>query len=120
MRLALIIALFLTAGCSSFDLSRPFGQAAGTTRTFNTPIARVKPAFVSTLSQMGMSISSIETRGGHEVLKARKAGSSAEVEFERLGPTSTRVRVAMNAGTSYDAAATSKVIQQAEKILGGA
>ena len=117
MKLAWILAFALVAGCSSLDnLNQRIGGHAAD-RTFNAPIARVKPAFVSTLSQMGMSISSIETRGKLEVLKARKAGSSAEVEFERLGPTSTRVRVAMTAGTSYDAAGTSKVVQQAEKIL---
>ena len=118
MRLALIIALFLTAGCSSFDISRPFAQ--GATRTFNASIARVKPAFVTSLVQMGMSISSIETRGGLEVLKAKRSGSSVEVEFERLGPASTRVRVATYAGSTYDAAGASKVIQQTEKLLGGA
>ena len=42
--------------------------------TFNAPIARVKPAFVSTLASMGMMITSIEVRGGREVMKARKAG----------------------------------------------
>lgn len=117
MKLAWILAFALVAGCASLEnLNQRIGGPSAD-RTFNAPIARVKPAFVSTLSQMGMSISSVETRGGLEVLKARKAGRSAEVEFERLGHASTRVRVAMNAGTSYDAAATSKVIQQAEKIL---
>jgi hypothetical protein len=117
MKSALLVAMCLLAGCASFDGAGPFGGPSGATRTFAAPIARVKPAVVSTLAQMGMAIASIETRDGREVIKARKAGSSVEVEFERLGPASTRVRVVMNAGTSYDAAGTSKFIQQIERIL---
>lgn len=117
MKSALAITLLLMAGCSSLDGPMPFGGTTGATRTFNAPIARVKPAVVSTLAQMGMSIPSLETRGGREVVKGRKTGSSVEVELERLGPASTRIRVVMNAGSSYDAAGRSKFIQQVEKIL---
>jgi hypothetical protein len=117
MKYLLVFVLCLIAGCASFDGTGPFGRAAGNTRTFAAPIARVKPAAVSTLAQMGMSISSIETRGGREVVKARKAGSSVEVEFERLGPASTRIRVIMSAGAAYDAAGTTRFIQQTEKAL---
>jgi hypothetical protein len=112
MRCALVLALSLLAGCGSFDGVRPFGGGAGTTRTFDAPIARVKPAFVSTLAQMGMTISSIETRGKREVLKARKGSSRVELEMERLGASSTRVRV--DAG---DGASAGRIIRQAEKLL---
>jgi hypothetical protein len=113
----LVFVLCLIAGCASFDGTGPFSDAAGDTRTFAAPISRVKPAAVSTIAQMGMSISSIETRGGREILKARKSGSSIEVGFERLGPSSTRMRVVLNAGASYDAAGTSRFMQQIEKAL---
>lgn len=105
------------AGCSSLDGQRPFGGTSGASRTFNAPIAKVKPAVVSTVAQMGMAMSSIETRGGNEILKARKSGSSVEVEFERLGPSSTRIRVIVNTGSSYDAASTTRFIEQAGKVL---
>lgn len=111
MRYALVLALFLLAGCGSLDSVRPSG-GAGTSKTFEAPIARVKPAFVSTLAQMGMTISSLETHGKREVLKARKGSSRVELEMERLGASSTRVRV--DAG---DAAAAGRIIRQAEKLL---
>ena len=79
--------LILLAGCSSL------GVDTSSTRTFNAPMARVKPAMISTLAGMGMRIASLEVRGGREVLKARKADKSVEIEFERLGPAATRVRV---------------------------
>ena len=119
----LVFVLCLIAGCASFDGTGPgpgpFSGTAGDTRTFAAPIARVKPAAVSTIAQMGMAISSIETQGGREIVKARKAGSTIQVEFERLGPSSTRMRVVLNAGASYDAAGTSRFIQQTEKLLAG-
>ena len=111
MRFALVLALSLLAGCASFDASRPSG-AGGTTRTFAEPIARVKPAFVSTLAEMGMQITSIEVRGKREVLKARKSAQRVEVEIERLGAVSTRVRV-----IAGDDAAAVRIIRQAEKNL---
>jgi len=115
---ALLVAMFVMAGCSTFDgTPAPFGGSSGAARTFSAPISKVKPAVVSTVAQLGMSVASIETRGGHELLKARKTGSSVEVEFERLGPSSTRIRVVVNSGSSYDAAGTTRFIQQAEKAL---
>lgn len=112
MRTALILAFSLTlslaAGCASLPSSFP---GSGLTKTFDAPIARVKPAFVSTLAQMGMPISAIETRGSNEVLKARKADKSVEIEFERLGPSSTRVRVT---GSGGDAG---QVMRETEKRL---
>ena len=112
MKTALIFAfslvLSLVAGCASFAPGFP---GSGLTRTFEAPIARVKPAFVSTLAQMGLPVSAIETRGGNEVLKARKADKSVEIEFERLGATSTRVRVT---GSSE---AAGQVMREAEKRL---
>jgi hypothetical protein len=87
MKRAWILLLALAAGCSSLG-----GSAPGT-RQFDAPIARVRPAFVATLAQLGMPINAIENRGASEILKSRKSGQSVEIEFERLGANSTRVRV---------------------------
>jgi hypothetical protein len=111
MRYALVLALSLLAGCGSLDGVRPFG-GAGTSRTFDAPIARVKPAFVSTLAEMGMTISSIETRGKREVIKARKAGSNVALELERLGANSTRVYV-----DASGQATAAQILRQAGKLL---
>jgi hypothetical protein len=101
MRTALIFAfslvLCVVAGCAT---SPPGFPGSGLTRTFEAPIARVKPAFVSTLAQIGLPVSAIEIRGGNEVLKAKKAGKSVEIEFERLGAASTRVRVTGSSETA--------------------
>jgi hypothetical protein len=114
-----ILTVAMLAGCASFDGIAP--RSAGAQRTFDAPIARVKPAMVSTLVGMGMTISSLEARGGRDVLKAGKSGSRVEVEFERLGPASTRVHVAAsNGGLSYDKATAAKIMLETEKLLGKA
>ena len=91
---SLALLLAFAAGCASDGgFSLPESQGGGVTKSFNMPIARVKPAFVATLSQMGMPISAIEVRGKNEVIKSRKADKSVEIEIERVSATSTRVRV---------------------------
>src|SRR5258706_9244906 len=100
MKRAWILIVIVLTGCASL--------LGGSVRTFDAPVARVKPAMISTLASMGMMISSIERRGEREVLKARKADRSVEVEFERLGPASTRVRV-----TGSDAAG--QIMRETEK-----
>lgn len=114
MKTALIFAfsliLSLVAGCASFAPGFP---GSGLTRTFEAPITRVKPAFVTTLSQMGMQISAIELRGKNEVLRARKGDRSADIELERQNANSTRV----HAKASDDATA-SQIMRETEKRLG--
>jgi hypothetical protein len=106
VRALAIFALILLAGCASLGVDAPG------TRTFNAPMTRVKPAVISSLAGMGMRISSLEVRRGREILKARKADKSVEVEFERLGPAATRVRV-----TGSNQAA---VLRETGKLLGDA
>jgi len=97
----------VAAGCASFS-----GFSPGS-RQFDAPIARVRPAFVATLAQMGMPITAIENRGAGEVLKSRKSGQSVEIELERLSATSTRVRVN---GTGELPA---QIMRETEKRIGG-
>lgn len=112
MRFAWIIVASL-AGCASIDGTTP------STRHFDAPMARVKPAFVSTLASMGMMISSVEVRGGREILKARKAGSEVEIELESVSRTATRARISARTGDLlYDHDTASKIIQQTDKLLG--
>ena len=113
MKTALIVAvslvLSLVAGCASFAPGFP---GSGLTRTFEAPIARVKPAFVTTLSQMGMQMSAMELRGRNEVLRARKGDRSADIELERLKANSTRVRV-----KGSDDATANQIMRETEKRL---
>lgn len=103
-----LLVLALVAGCESLPPGFP---GSGVTRTFAAPIARVKPAFVSTLTQMGLPISALEVRGKSEVIKSKKSDKSVEIEFERLGANSTRVRV-----SGSDEA---RIMSETEKRLGG-
>ena len=114
MRLAWIIAVALLAGCASI------GGTAPSTRQFNAPMARVKPAFISTLAGMGMSISALEVRGGREILKARKSGGEVEIELEAVSRTTTRAQVgARTGGLLYDDAAAARILRQVEKHIAG-
>ena len=110
-----LLAVALIAGCASL------GSATPSYRNIDAPMARVKPALISTLARMGMMISSLEVHGGREVIKARKVGSEVEIELEPVNRSSTRVRIAVRTGgLLYDEAAASRIILQTEKLLGGA
>jgi hypothetical protein len=111
-RFAAALLLALAAGCAQLeDIGFPL-PASGVTKTFGMPVGKVKPVFVSTVAAMGMSIAAVEVRGKKEVLKARRADRSVEVEFERLDASSTRVRVT---GSDQDA-----VMREADKRLSAA
>ncbi len=114
MRFAWIILVATLAACASIGGTTP------TTRQFEAPMARVKPAFISTLSGMGMMISSLEVRGTREVLKARRGGSEVEIELEAVSRTATRAQVgARSGGLLYDDEAAARILRQAEKHLAG-
>lgn len=102
MKIGLVLALGLSlvAGCAGVDDALRRISGTGVERTFEAPIARVKPAFVTTLSQMGMQISAIEMRGRNEMLRARKGDRSADIELERLNASSTRVRITGSSETA--------------------
>jgi len=106
------IAFAILSGCTTIENTWKGLAGASVERTFSAPVARVKPAFISTLSQMGMPIAAMELRGKSEVVKARKADKSVEVEIERLGANSTRVRV-----TGSDDATANQVMKETEKHL---
>ena len=110
--LPLVLLLGLLSACSSIESTWKDITGSSVERTFNVPIAQVKPAFVSTLNQMGMPITAIEVRGKNEVVKAKKSDKSVEVEFERLGASSTRVRV-----SGSDEATANQVMKVTEKRL---
>ena len=109
---ALALVLGLGSGCSTIESTWKSMTGSSVEKTFNAPIARVKPAFVSTLNQMGMPIAAIEVRGKNEVVKAKKADRSVEIEFERLTASTTRVRV-----NGSDEATAGQVMRDTEKRL---
>lgn len=119
MRFAWILVLSLVAGCATLERITPAGMEPAT-RTFAAPMARVKPAFVSTLASMGMSISAVDVRGRREILKARSSSREVEIELEAVNKSSTRARVAArSSGLLYDDATASEILRQTERVLGG-
>jgi hypothetical protein len=109
---AIVLALALLPGCASIESAWKSATGASVEKTLHAPIARVKPAFISTLSQMGLPIAAMEVRGKSEVVKARKADRSVEIELERLSASSTRVRV-----SGSDDTTASQVMRDTEKRL---
>ena len=116
---ALALASTLVTGCVTLDSITPSGIEPAS-RTFAAPMARVKPAFVSTLASMGMSISAVDVRGGKEILKARSSSREVEIELEAASRSTTRARVAARSSDLlYDDVTASEILRQAEKILSG-
>jgi PBP1b-binding outer membrane lipoprotein LpoB len=109
---AFVLTLMLLPGCASIESAWKSATGASVEKTLDAPIARVKPAFISTLSQMGMPIAAMEVRGKIESIKARKAGRSVEVEMERLSAHATRARV-----TGSDDATAAEVMRETERRL---
>ena len=112
MRTAWILALFLAAGCASIESTWKSVTDANLERTFYAPVARVKPAFVATLAQMGMPISAIETLRGNETIKSRKDDKSVAIEIERVSSNATRVRVTGSSDAAH------QIMRETEKRLG--
>lgn len=101
------------SGCATVERALP------QSRTYAAPIARVKPAMVSTLAGMGLRMTALEARGGREILKARKPGAEVEIELESVNRTSTKARVsASTGGLLNDADLTSRIFRDAGRILG--
>ena len=109
------LALALVAGCALLP------GAAPSYRTFDAPMTRVKPAMISTLATLGIRIVSLEVRGGHEIIRAKRPGGEVEIELERVNRSATRVRVAASSGgLLHDNATAARIILLTERILGNA
>jgi hypothetical protein len=121
LRVRGFLAMFAAAclaGCGSFG-GGLFGGAPAGSRTLEAPVARVKPAVVSTLASMGMMITSLESRGTTETIHAKKGSSGVQVELESLGRTTTRVRVGADGRLDYDDAAGAKILEQTARVVSG-
>lgn len=113
LRCAFALFVLALSGCATVERALP------QSRTYAAPIARVKPAMVSTLAGMGLRMTALEARGGREILKARKPGAEVEIELESVNRTSTKARVsASTGGLLNDADLTSRIFRDAGRILG--
>src|SRR6185295_15065781 len=122
----LAVAIFL-AGCQSLALSMAGAGAtaalgasfAGISyRTFTAPLPVVKSAALAALDNMGMTPESFGRFEAGEIISARAAGVTVEIELEALTARATRMRVSSRDGSLfYDAATASEIVAQTQKVL---
>lgn len=87
-------------------------------RTFTAPAPAVRQASLAALEQMGIGFESTDTFEGGEVLYARSAKRTIEIEVEPISARATRVRIAAkNGGLFYDNATASEIVAQTERLL---
>jgi len=87
-------------------------------RTFTAPAPDVRQASLAALEQMGIGFESTGTFEGGEVIYARSAKRTIEIEVEPISGRATRVRIAAkNGGLFYDNATASEIVLQTERLL---
>lgn len=124
--LALLAAAGL-CGCETIAITAlGVGASAGVThtvngisaRTFTAPEAKVKAASLAVLGRMGAEVEAIDRVENGELIKARAAGRSIEVEIEPMSQTTTHVRArAKRNFFVYDGATAKEIIAQTELAL---
>jgi hypothetical protein len=87
-------------------------------RTFTAPLAVVRKASMAALENMGMVLESSSSFEGGEIIYARAAQRTIEIELEPLSQRATRMRVSTrDGGFFYDAATASEIVVQTQKVL---
>jgi lipoprotein-anchoring transpeptidase ErfK/SrfK len=122
----LVLALAL-GGCETIAITAlGIGASAGVThtvngtsaRTFTAPEAKVKAASLAALGRMGAAVESIDRVENGELIRARSADRSIEVEIEPMSRTTTHVRAsAKRSFFVYDGATAKEIIVQTELAL---
>ncbi|HEY1288590.1 MAG TPA: DUF3568 family protein [Burkholderiales bacterium] len=125
--LAALGAAVLLNGCQSIAVSMAGAGATaalGATlagisyRTFTAPLPSVRRASLEALDNMGMKPDSVGAFDAGEIIVARTAGVTVEIELEALTERATRMRVATRDGSLfYDAATASEIVSQTQKVL---
>jgi hypothetical protein len=123
-----ISILFLgLAGCEPLALTL-LGAGAGTAlrygldgvayRTFTAPAPEVRLASIAALERMGLTFDGTETFEGGEVIYARSAQRTIEIDVEPISPKATRMRIAAKNGSFfYDNATANEIVAQTERVL---
>lgn len=94
-------------------------QMSGLTyRTFTAPLPKIRKASLVALKNMGIKVESTEKTDSGELIKAKAADRSIEVELDALTPSITRMRtVARQNILRVDSATAAEIIAQTEKAL---
>ena len=126
-RAFLSIFLLGLAGCEPLALTL-IGAGAGTAlrygldgvayRTFTAPAQDVKQASLAALERMGLTYDGSERFEGGEVLYARSAQRTIEIDVEPISAKATRMRIsAKNGGLFYDNATAYEIVAQTQRQL---
>lgn len=128
-KLALVFGCALAvAGCDPISLTM-LGVGAGTGvghqlggivyKTFTEPEAKVKKATLAALKRMAIKVDTVVKIDNGEMIKARAADRSIEIELESLTPATTRMRAVArkDGGIIVDSATAVEIIVQTEKLL---
>lgn len=115
------------AGCEPLALTL-LGAGAGTAlrygldgvayRTFTAPAQDVREASLAALERMGLTVDGGERFEGGEVIYARGAQRTIEIDVEPISAKATRMRIAAkNGGLFYDNATASEIVAQTQRQL---
>jgi len=125
--LAVVSLALCAAGCQPLALSLAGAGASAAVgasiagisyRTFTAPLPAVKKASLAALDNMGIAFESLDTFEAGEIIFARAAGRSVEVELEALSQRATRMRVSTrDGGFFYDGATANEIVAQTQKEL---
>ena len=119
-------SLALLTACAPLALTAMgVGSAAGVQhtlngiayRTFTAPLPQVRGAAVASLNRMGIKVDSRDRSKEGEVIKATASGREIEIELDALTPNTTRMRTAVRNGLFMDAATSTEIILQTERVL---
>lgn len=128
VRLGSLLGLALAlGGCETIAITAlGVGASAGMThtvngisaRTFTAPEAKVKAASLAALGRMGAAVEAVERVENGELIRARSADRSIEVEIEPMSRTTTHVRASAKRNFFvYDGATAKEIIVQTELAL---
>lgn len=125
---ALAASALLLAGCETVAITAlGVGASAGVShtagsigyRTFTAPSAQVRKASLLALGKMEIAIDGVEPREqGGELIRARSADRSIEIELESMSKATTHMRAAAKRNAFvYDAATAREIIEQTALAL---
>jgi hypothetical protein len=122
-----VIATVLSSGCAAVALTAGgVAAAVGVNhtlsgivyKTFSEPLPKVKRATLTALKQMEIPVETVEKTKQGELIRAKAANRTIEVEFESLTPKTTRMRVVADSeGLIKDSATATEIILQTERAL---
>ena len=126
-RIVFSLLVLGVAGCESLAISLA-GAGAGMAlrygfdgvayRTFTAPAPEVREASLAALARMGIALDTTGSFEGGEIIFARSANRSIEIEVEPISAKATRMRVAAKNGSLfYDTATAAEIVAQTAEAI---